>query len=60
MTVVVFYIHIQRLAEDYKEMATAITAAILCILHVLRTLWGSFSNYVLFKDWNVYAPSSSY
>ncbi len=54
LAAVVFYIHIQRLAKDYKEMATAITAAILCILHVLRTLWGLLQLRA-FKDWNVHA-----
>ncbi len=51
---VLFYVHVQRVAEDYKEMATAITAAILGIVHVLRTLWGLLQLRA-FKDWNVHA-----
>ncbi len=54
LTVIMFYIHKQRVAEDYKEMATVITAAILCIVPVLRTVWGILQLSV-FDEWNIRA-----
>lgn len=38
--VVLFYVHVQQLAHDYKEMMAALVAALLCMFHIARTLWG--------------------
>lgn len=54
LAVVVFYIHLQRLAKDYKEMTLAIVAAVLCIMHALGTLWG-LVQLRAFKEWNMHA-----
>ena len=45
------YIHMQKLAGDYKEMAAATSAAIYSVLHVLRTIWGLLQLRV-FQKWN--------
>lgn len=45
------YIHMQKLAGDYKEMAAATSAAIYSVLHVLRTIWGLLQLYE-FQKWN--------
>eukprot|EP00171_Calliarthron_tuberculosum_P002857 IDg2857t1 len=37
---VIFYIHLQNLDKDYKEMAAATTAAVFCLVHIMRTIWG--------------------
>eukprot|EP00171_Calliarthron_tuberculosum_P020469 IDg20469t1 len=47
---VVFYIHLQKLAEDYKEMAAATTAAVFCLVHIMRIIWGFIQLHV-FKEW---------
>eukprot|EP00171_Calliarthron_tuberculosum_P017177 IDg17177t1 len=51
---VIFYIHLQKLAKDYKEMATAKTAAMFCSVHIMRTIWG-FMQLHLFKEWCIEA-----
>lgn len=37
---ILFYVHVQRLSGDFKEMAAAIYAVMFCLFHVVRTLWG--------------------
>ncbi len=48
------YAHVQRMAQDYKEMMTAITAVLLCIFHVSRTVWGLLQ-LRSFRRWNIRA-----
>lgn len=45
------YIHMQKLAQDYKEMAAATSAAIYSVLHVFRTIWGLLQLRE-FQKWN--------
>lgn len=48
---IIFYAHLQRISGDYKEMWTAITAAVLCLFNVIRTLWGLLQLYA-FSVWS--------
>lgn len=45
------YIHFQRRAEDFKEMAAATSAAVYSVLHVFRTVWGLIQ-LTAFQRWN--------
>lgn len=36
----VFYVHVQRVSGDFKEMAAGIYGCLFCLFHVLRILWG--------------------
>lgn len=47
---VLFYSHVQRMSGDYKEMSAAIAAAVLTLIHILRTMWGLFQLQA-FKAW---------
>eukprot|EP00171_Calliarthron_tuberculosum_P022882 IDg22882t1 len=40
--------------QDYKEMATATTAAVFCLVHIMRTIWGLMQLQV-FKEWSTEA-----
>lgn len=40
LSVVVFYLHVQRVAQDYKEMMAAVVATALCFFNIARTVWG--------------------
>lgn len=45
------YIHFQRRASDYKEMAAATSAAVYAVLHLSRTIWGLIQ-LSAFQKWN--------
>ncbi len=50
LSYVLFYAYLQAVAENFSEMAAALTAAVLSLLHVFRTIWGLFQLSV-FTDW---------
>eukprot|EP00171_Calliarthron_tuberculosum_P000538 IDg538t1 len=47
---VLFYMYLQNLDKDYKEMAAATTAAVFCLVHIIRTIWGLVQVHV-FQEW---------
>eukprot|EP00171_Calliarthron_tuberculosum_P001636 IDg1636t1 len=54
LVVVIFYIILQGLAKEYTEMAAATTAAVFCLVHIMRTIWGLIQLHV-FKEWSTEA-----
>lgn len=51
---VLFYLVLQRQAQDYKEMAAGLVALALCLYNVLRSIYGLMQLHA-FKSWNVRA-----
>lgn len=51
---VMFYVYLQGSSGDYKEMMTGISAALLCLFHVSRTIWGLLQ-LRKFRNWNIRA-----
>lgn len=46
---IVFYVHLQRISGDFKEMWAAITAAVLCLFNVIRSFWGLMQLHAFLK-----------
>ena len=45
-----YYVHLQRMSEDYKEMMAAILAILMCFYHAVRSSWGLIQLRA-FHDW---------
>lgn len=54
---ITFYIYLQIIAKDYKEMAAAIAGLVFSLLHLSRTVWGLWQLYE-FRLWATRAIES--
>lgn len=54
---IVFYVYLQGVCQDYKEMFTAIVALLLSILRLVRTCWGLLQLHC-FHQWAIRSVAS--
>lgn len=52
LIIIIRYIHLQKVLQDYKEMLAAISASVFSGYHLLRTVWGLYQLF-RFEQWAV-------